>query len=279
MGLALYLIGIAQVLVSTNQSLFVNWLPQPLVLDIIGSWVAFSPFVTNNILSILSGVYASNNLTLRAETTTRVLYIIWFIHCTVLTSFIIVTGIRFIQSMTNYLIANQHIRQTQLTQYYNIKSNILKTKCMIGLTSICLMGFAIFLFLYAILRTRIMLDTKGNIALCIVWNLFGVGNALVFEMVMILFISRNHKNCQHRHHNNTNGDNGNGGNEDEHHHGNDSRDNSDDDNHTRFETTSNASSTSFNEEDANNHQDLVYQLQQLNYKSQLEQFQRSSYHA
>ncbi|KAI9301474.1 hypothetical protein BJ944DRAFT_4152 [Cunninghamella echinulata] len=121
--------------------------------------------------------------------------------------------------MTNYLIANHHIRQTQLTQYYNVKSNILKTKCMIGLTSICLMGFALFLFLYAILRTRIMLDTKGNIALCIVWNLFGVGNALAFEIMMIIFISRGHKSCQHRH-DNSNRDNGNGGNEDGHHHGN-----------------------------------------------------------
>jgi hypothetical protein len=56
----------------------------------------------------------------------------------------------------------------------------------IVIMAVCLLGFASFLFLYGILRDRIMVNVPGSIFLGIVWTFLGVFTTFFVEAVVLI---------------------------------------------------------------------------------------------
>ncbi|KAI8096298.1 uncharacterized protein BX664DRAFT_355677 [Halteromyces radiatus] len=180
-GFALYLVGIAQTLADSHKKLSDGWLPGPKVVDFLGCWFFFWPFVINNIFSILAGIYATRDVYV-AEICTRLLYVMWFLHNVTLTSAVAYAGYRLIKLL------NHHLRKFKPTgdRYAAVRVGIFRIKLIIVICSVCLLGFASFLLLYGILRDLIMVNTPGSIFLGIVWAFLGVITTLFVELVILI---------------------------------------------------------------------------------------------
>ncbi|KAI8355650.1 hypothetical protein EDC96DRAFT_264545 [Choanephora cucurbitarum] len=166
---ALYLIGIAQTLSDSHRVLASTWLPSARTVDFIGGYIFFSPFVINNIMSIVAGVMAERNLMI-AQLFTRLLYIMWFVHCSTLCGAVIFAGVRLIA------ILREHLQKfnTSGPRYVSVQTGIFKIRAVVTIIAICLMMFAIFLLLFGILRELIVVNIYGSVILGAVWNFLGV---------------------------------------------------------------------------------------------------------
>lgn len=71
---AVYLIGIATTLAQSHQAISTGWLPSSRQVDFLAVFLIIAPFVTNNICSILAGVYAQQGNYYVADIMTRMLY-------------------------------------------------------------------------------------------------------------------------------------------------------------------------------------------------------------
>lgn len=54
-----------------------------------------------------------------------------------------------------------------------------------GLISVCLFMFAVFLLMYGVLRDKIMTSLPGSIALSAIWNLLGPITTIFVEAAII----------------------------------------------------------------------------------------------
>ncbi|ORZ16259.1 hypothetical protein BCR42DRAFT_374720 [Absidia repens] len=180
-GFALYLVGIAQTLADSHQQISIGWLPSPRLVDIIGCWFFLWPFVINNIFSILAGVYADRDVYI-AEICTRLLYVMWFLHNTTLTTAVSFAGYRLIK------ILNTHLQKfkTSGDRYASVKIGIYRIKMIIVICAVCLLGFASFLFLYGCLRDPIMVNVPGSIFLGVIWTFLGVLTTFFVELVILI---------------------------------------------------------------------------------------------
>ncbi|KAI8366556.1 hypothetical protein BD560DRAFT_400668 [Blakeslea trispora] len=166
---ALYLIGIAQTLSDSHRVLATSWLPSPRVVDFVGGYIFFSPFVVNNVLAIIAGVMAERNLMV-SRLLTRLLYIMWFVHCSSLSVAVIFAGVRLIAILRDHLSKFN----TSGPRYVSVQTGIFKIRAVVTIIAICLMMFAVFLLLFGILREIIIVNLLGSVILGAVWNYLGV---------------------------------------------------------------------------------------------------------
>ncbi|KAI9498121.1 hypothetical protein BDB00DRAFT_801225 [Zychaea mexicana] len=177
---ALYLIGIAQTLADSHKAISTGWLPSPRVVDFIGSTFFLAPFIMNNIVAIIGGVYARSNLGV-AEAMVRVLYVFWFLHCFLLGLAVLFAGMRLIR------ILNRHLSKFQASgpRFASVKTGIFKIRAVMCIISTCLIMFAIFLLMYGALRDQIMVNIPGSIFLGVIWNYLGPCATLCVEIAII----------------------------------------------------------------------------------------------
>ncbi|CAO3628206.1 unnamed protein product [Cunninghamella blakesleeana] len=189
-GCSLYLIGIVQLLIESNETLFKKWLPGTIKISILGYWIFFSPLVLNNLFSILAGVFAVQNQQYLADLSTRLLYLMWVKHCTLLVISVVYAGARLIKIMNNYL----STMELGTEKYNKVKFTIFRIKITAVLIVICMLGFAILLFFYFLLRIKILTNTTGNIVLCTLWNLFADIIIVVFNIILLFSPDGNSNN-------------------------------------------------------------------------------------
>ncbi|CAO3630767.1 unnamed protein product [Cunninghamella blakesleeana] len=165
---ALYLLGIAQTLADSHKSSTKEWLPSPRTVDVIGIIIIFAPVLLNNICSIASGILANRQLD-TAVIFVRILYVLWFLHCTTAAIIIMVLGIRLLKTLQT----NVKNFRTSGEKYKAIKTGMFKIKLLVIVIATALSGYGIFLLVYCILRDQIIQDVPGSYALCIIWNYLG----------------------------------------------------------------------------------------------------------
>lgn len=92
-------------------------------MDVIGSTFFVAPFVVNNIAALIAGAYAERDLYV-AEIFTRILYVLWFIHCGSLALAVLFSGIRLVR------ILNRHLSKFQSAgpRYESVKTGIYKVR-------------------------------------------------------------------------------------------------------------------------------------------------------
>ncbi|OBZ85965.1 hypothetical protein A0J61_05998 [Choanephora cucurbitarum] len=167
-GFAVYLIGIAQTLADSHRAIANSWLPSPRLVDIIGGTLFTAPFIINNVMSLAAGILAESNLHL-AQLFTRLLYIMWFVHCSVLSCLVAYAGVKLVA------ILREHLQKfnTSGPRYIAIQTGIFKIRAVVTIISIAVMMFAVFLLIFGILREIIVINYAGSIVLGIVWNFLG----------------------------------------------------------------------------------------------------------
>lgn len=107
----------------SHKALSTGWLPSARTVDIVGSTFFLAPFILNNICVLVAGAYARSNLYV-AEVLTRILYVLWFLHCFSLAMAVLFSGIRLVR------ILNRHLAKVQSSgpRYTSIKTGIFKVR-------------------------------------------------------------------------------------------------------------------------------------------------------
>lgn len=90
-------------------------------MDLLGSWFFLSPFVFNNICSLLAGGLAYRDV-YAAEVFTRLLYGFWFLHDTSLSFAVFFAGLRLVRILSTHL---QKFSQSG-PRYAAVKTGIFK---------------------------------------------------------------------------------------------------------------------------------------------------------
>ncbi|CAO3630763.1 unnamed protein product [Cunninghamella blakesleeana] len=177
---ALYLIGIAQTLADSHKAISSGWLPSPRTVDIVGCIFFFSPFILNNVCSLITGFLAESNQYV-AEIFIRVLYVLWFIHCFSLATAVMLSGWKLLR------ILDQHLAKFQNSgpRAASIQAGIFKIRSVVIIIAICLDSFACFLLLYGILRDQIMTSTIGSLVLSAIWNWLGPLTTLAAQAAVL----------------------------------------------------------------------------------------------
>jgi hypothetical protein len=134
----------------------------------------------NNPMSLAAGILAQKNLPV-AEVLTRILYVFWFIHCGGLSITVSFSGIRLIR------ILNGHLEKfnTSGPRYASVKTGIFKIRTIMGISIICLSGFAVFLLVFGILREIIIVNKVGSIVLGVLWNFLGAVSTFCCELAIL----------------------------------------------------------------------------------------------
>ncbi|KAI8330633.1 hypothetical protein BC941DRAFT_475498 [Chlamydoabsidia padenii] len=104
-----------------------------------------------------------------AEIFIRLLYVFWFLHCGLLASAVLYTGIRLVWLLQSHL----KKFKTSAAQEQKIQAGLFKIRSLVAVLVLALAGFAVFLLLYGILRDQIIRNTRGSYALCTIWNFLG----------------------------------------------------------------------------------------------------------
>ncbi|KAI8061560.1 hypothetical protein BC940DRAFT_349966 [Gongronella butleri] len=169
-GCALYLLGIAQTLADSHKASARQWLPSTRTVDVFGLTFFIAPFIVNNVCSIAAGVLSSTNV-YASVIFTRVLYVLWFVHCGSLSLAVLLTGIRLHRVLANHLM--KFYNKGSSKQYASIRVGMIKIKLIVGIMFLALAGFAAFLLLYGILRSLIIQSIPGSFVLASVWNFLG----------------------------------------------------------------------------------------------------------
>ncbi|KAG0180407.1 hypothetical protein DFQ28_001214 [Apophysomyces sp. BC1034] len=130
--------------------------------------------------SIAAGALADTNLA-AAEIFTRMLYVLWFVHCVGLAAAVLYCGIRLVY------ILSRHLAKFEASgpRYISVKTGIFKIRLVLGILTSCLIMFAIFLLMYGILRDRIMTTKAGSLVLATLWNFLGALTTLCVEIALL----------------------------------------------------------------------------------------------
>ncbi|CDS07354.1 hypothetical protein LRAMOSA01303 [Lichtheimia ramosa] len=181
-AIVLYLVGVSQVIMqSVNAS---GWMPSAFFVDVVGCTLFFTPFIFNNIVSILAGIFADTHVR-TATILIRLLYFAWFAECTVLSVFIVYAGGRLIRILKeNHRKLGDGIVASHMNE---IRDGVSKIRAQVIILSVALAVFAIALFLEAILRTAIMSHTTGNVIISVPWMY--IGSITTFAFLLAILIS------------------------------------------------------------------------------------------
>lgn len=158
-------------------------MPSAFFVDIVGCTLFFTPFIFNNIVSILAGIFADTHVR-TATILIRLLYFAWFAECTVLSVFIVYAGGRLIRILKeNHRKLGDGIVASHMNE---IRDGVSKIRAQVIILSVALAVFAIALFLEAILRTAIMSHTTGNVIISVPWMYIGSITTFAFLLAILI---------------------------------------------------------------------------------------------
>ena len=158
-------------------------MPSTFFVDAIGCALFFTPFIVNNCISVLAGVFADTHVR-TANVLIRLLYFVWFAECTVLSVLVVYAGTRLIRilkenhrKLSNIVVA-RHMSE--------IQAGVARIRAQVIILSATLAIFAIALLLQTILRTKIMSHTVGNVIISVPWMY--IGSIATFAFLLAILI-------------------------------------------------------------------------------------------
>ncbi|KAF7727795.1 hypothetical protein EC973_007026 [Apophysomyces ossiformis] len=166
----------------SSVALYTVWIRSPYIIDTICVLVITLPFISNNICSVLAGVYAKRGDNVRAEIYTSALYYLWTFYCVFLGSLIVYAGIRLVRLLKFHLGMQTDLR----VNVAKIKTGVLKVKIVILVGTACVWIFAVILVIYAVMRDAIIENTVGSVILSVIWMYISALTTLVIEFAVIL---------------------------------------------------------------------------------------------
>lgn len=158
-------------------------MPSALFVDVIGCTLFLIPFIFNNVISVLAGVFADTHVR-TATILIRTLYFAWFIECTVLSALIVYAGARLIRILKeNHRKLMNVIAAEHMTE---IRAGVAKIRAQVIILSVALALFAIALCLQGVLRSRIMSHTTGNVIISVPWMYIGSITTFAFLLAILM---------------------------------------------------------------------------------------------
>lgn len=158
-------------------------MPSARFVDITGCTLFLIPFIVNNCVSVLAGIFADTHVR-TATILIRLLYFVWFFECTILSAFIVYAGGRLIRILKENhrklknIVAAQHMTE--------IRAGVAKIRAQVIILSVALALFAIALFLEGVLRSKIMSHTIGNVIISVPWMYIGGITTFAFLLAILI---------------------------------------------------------------------------------------------
>ncbi|KAI9027196.1 hypothetical protein CLU79DRAFT_740773 [Phycomyces nitens] len=177
-----YFFGIAHTIESNSDKLDSQWINIPHYVDVLCTIMFFMPFITNNICSILSGIFADSLDLERAYIFTRALHFIWGIYCITVVFTLFFSGVRLI----GILKVHRKFRVANNGDVESIDNGILKVKIIIIGGMAALFLFTILSFLYGGLRNQIMMNEGATIVICVFWTFNAPITLCVCKIAVVL---------------------------------------------------------------------------------------------
>ncbi|KAI9274303.1 hypothetical protein BDA99DRAFT_590854 [Phascolomyces articulosus] len=182
-AVACYMFGIAHTLSSSSRVLYDNWVRSPHMIDGVCFIIIILPFLSNNITSISSGVYAVRGDLSLAGAFTNASYYCWTVYTAFLGVLIFYAGFRLIRLLRRHFIEKPGTTAEDVEKF---ALSALKVKIIILTASLCLFVFTIVLVLFASLREQILAYTPYNLAVGIIIAFNGVvGTGIVIFAVIL----------------------------------------------------------------------------------------------
>ncbi|KAI8340156.1 hypothetical protein BC941DRAFT_419574 [Chlamydoabsidia padenii] len=164
----LYVLGVAQTLRDSHQSISTGWLPSAKTIDISISLLLLCMTCTGMTCAFASGGLATSNPRV-AERFVYAQYYCWFIYCAILSVSILYCGVRLIRILQNHL-KNFTMPRHRIN---NIKTGIFKIKVMVFIGFFGSIIYGVSMGAYALLRQQVLMAPGGRLTLSLVWNLVG----------------------------------------------------------------------------------------------------------
>jgi hypothetical protein len=143
------------------------------------------PFITNNICSIASAVYASRGDMVRAKGFTDALYFMWTIYCFTFAIWILIAGLK-LQSLLKLHLNTQRDEDPNSLIVAKVKNGLFKVQVIMTVSVTCLFIFTFVKICYGIARVPILERTGLNLAIAVIWTFDGTfASLLVFSTVLI----------------------------------------------------------------------------------------------
>jgi hypothetical protein len=165
----------------SNKIVALDWLPSKNLIEVVGYTLFLTPFISNGMTALAAGLLARSHVH-TAEILTQVLYILWFFHCTLLSTTVFIAGIRLSKLL------NEHLSRYDTTgpRYITIKKSIIKIHFVITIIVGCIMSYGVFCLIYGIMRREILQNYTASIAYGAVWNLLGVVSTIGVEFTILI---------------------------------------------------------------------------------------------
>ncbi|KAI7872809.1 hypothetical protein BDF14DRAFT_1748895 [Spinellus fusiger] len=181
-ALSSYFFGIAHTVGDSSKTIYNEWFSNPRLIDIVCTTILLSPFITNNVLVLVTGVFAENGNMFIAEALTRTLYFLWSFYVLLSCVLIFIAGYRLL------ILLQKHItsRREPSTDLDHIKTSAFKVKMIVIVGCTTLGTYVLTSSLYGGFRTTIQTTRGLSMFLCILWMIVAPTTTLLIEIAIIL---------------------------------------------------------------------------------------------
>ncbi|CAO3625029.1 unnamed protein product [Cunninghamella blakesleeana] len=182
--LTTYLYGVTHALRESDRAIFDQWISSPKYVDIFCTLAIVAPFFTNTISSLGAGISAYYGNYDLANIFVQVLYTVWIVHCIVIATATLVSGLRLVS------ILETHIKRKEEAQaaidVSKVQLGAQKVKIIAFTSSICLYLYTGVSLTYATIRYKIHTHIVWNLIFCISWNGLGIIASILVSFAVIL---------------------------------------------------------------------------------------------
>ena len=155
----------------SSKVIYDNWIRSPYVIDGAFFAVIGLPFISNNICSILGGIYIDQKKLELADTFNSILYHFWTFYTCFLGILLLYAGLRLIRLLRRHFISKPGVTEEDIKKF---SLGALKVKIIVVTAFTCIMIFAAIVILYASYRTEITLYKPYNVGIGIVVTFNGI---------------------------------------------------------------------------------------------------------
>ncbi|KAL0080898.1 hypothetical protein J3Q64DRAFT_1823930 [Phycomyces blakesleeanus] len=177
-----YFFGIIHTIAENHKTLSIRWIRRPVLIDRICTVLIICPFITNNIFSICSGVYAQNGNLKMAYIFSRVLHITWGAYCGFALLIIFLSGKRLVRLLQEH----RKMRIKNNSDIGAINVGIIKVRVVALAASAALVMFTFLSFSYGAARNEIMMRKGLSLTICVFWMFNAPVAYSVCEVAIIL---------------------------------------------------------------------------------------------
>ncbi|KAL0093193.1 hypothetical protein F4703DRAFT_1749625 [Phycomyces blakesleeanus] len=181
-ALSCYFFGISHTIADSSTTLSNEWFRSPLLIDKFCTFVFIIPFITNNIFSICSGIYAHRGEIDVAYIFTRALHLTWGIYCFCIFVILFSSGYLLLRVLKRH-------RATRIRNGSDISvidTGIIKVKIIVTAGGLATVIFTFFSFMYGIFRNTITMNPVLSTGTCVIWMIDVPLVTLLIEIAILL---------------------------------------------------------------------------------------------